>query len=87
MLGCMLMYKGMAHADPHAGNLVYEREKNELLIIDWGVAVQLEAHERRSQRELVSGLATGDLISLREEAAKEASDKFTNECRIDLGLW
>lgn len=35
------------HADPHAGNLLYNRHTGELIIIDWALREQLDREQRR----------------------------------------
>ncbi len=35
------------HADPHAGNLLYDRETGELVILDWALAERLDREQRR----------------------------------------
>jgi ubiquinone biosynthesis protein len=37
----------MFHADPHAGNLLYDRKSNELVILDWALAERLNREQRR----------------------------------------
>ena len=35
------------HADPHAGNLLYDQKRNELIILDWALTEQLTRAQRR----------------------------------------
>jgi ubiquinone biosynthesis protein len=35
------------HADPHAGNLLYDRQRGELVILDWALTAQLSLQQRR----------------------------------------
>lgn len=37
----------MFHADPHAGNLLYDRRRGELVILDWALTEHLRRAERR----------------------------------------
>jgi len=37
----------MFHADPHAGNLLYDRQTGELVILDWALTERVNAEERR----------------------------------------
>lgn len=37
----------MFHADPHAGNLLYDRRRGELTILDWALTEQLTRADRR----------------------------------------
>lgn len=36
----------MFHADPHAGNLLYDRRRGELVILDWALTEHLSRAER-----------------------------------------
>jgi len=37
----------MFHADPHAGNLLYDRETDELVILDWALTEHVNTEQRR----------------------------------------
>ena len=37
----------MFHADPHAGNLLYDNDKEEVVILDWALTQQLTYSQRR----------------------------------------
>jgi ubiquinone biosynthesis protein len=37
----------MFHADPHAGNLLYDKRTGELVILDWALTERVNAEERR----------------------------------------
>ncbi len=37
----------MFHADPHAGNLLYDKEREELVILDWALTERVNAEQRR----------------------------------------
>jgi ubiquinone biosynthesis protein len=41
------------HADPHAGNMLYDRKHGELVILDWALAGHLTLRQRRSVIMLV----------------------------------
>lgn len=41
------------HADPHAGNLLYDRRGNEVVILDWALTERLTQRQRRSVVMLV----------------------------------
>jgi len=41
------------HADPHAGNLLYDRRTKELVILDWALTERLTAKQRKSVLLLV----------------------------------
>jgi predicted unusual protein kinase regulating ubiquinone biosynthesis (AarF/ABC1/UbiB family) len=36
------------HADPHAGNLLYDKRRNELVILDWALTERLTREQRKS---------------------------------------
>ncbi len=36
------------HADPHAGNLLYDRQRNELVILDWALTERLTRRQRKN---------------------------------------
>lgn len=36
------------HADPHAGNLLYDRRRNELVILDWALTERLTRKQRKN---------------------------------------
>jgi ubiquinone biosynthesis protein len=36
------------HADPHAGNLLYDRRRNELVILDWALTERLTRRQRKN---------------------------------------
>jgi ubiquinone biosynthesis protein len=39
--------EAMFHADPHAGNLLYDRRTDELVILDWALTERVNAEQRR----------------------------------------
>ena len=41
------------HADPHAGNLLYDRKSNELVILDWALTERLTEKQRKNVLLLV----------------------------------
>ncbi len=41
------------HADPHAGNLLYDKRQQELVILDWALAERLSRQQRQSVLMLV----------------------------------
>lgn len=48
------------HADPHAGNLFFNEETDELVIYDWAMTDRLDLDERRLMLLLMSGLMLRD---------------------------
>lgn len=41
------------HADPHAGNLLYDKRHDELVILDWALTGQLERRQRKNVALLI----------------------------------
>jgi len=39
--------KSIFHADPHAGNLLYDKQQNKLIILDWALTEQLTRKQRK----------------------------------------
>ena len=48
------------HADPHAGNLLYDRRRNELVILDWALTERLTRKQRKNVVLLVLMMALRD---------------------------
>lgn len=48
------------HADPHAGNILYEKRSNELVILDWALTERVTLEQRRSVLLLVLMLMLRD---------------------------
>jgi len=44
---CSSEKEAMFHADPHAGNLLYDRETDELVILDWALTEHVNTEQRR----------------------------------------
>ena len=49
--------KALFHADPHAGNLLYNRRTGELVLLDWALADWLSREQRRRLMLLFSAVA------------------------------
>ncbi len=69
------------HADPHAGNLLYNRKTRELVILDWALAERLSLEQRRRLTLLFLAVA------LRNPAAaayqiQELSEQNSNRAMI-----
>jgi len=52
------------HADPHAGNLLYDRRRNELVILDWALTEQLTRKQRKNVVLLVLMLLLRDAAGM-----------------------
>jgi len=71
------------HADPHAGNLLYDEPNRELVVLDWALAERLD---RESRRQLVL-LALTTILRDREgvcAAIDALSRQDTQAGRLDL---
>jgi ubiquinone biosynthesis protein len=51
------------HADPHAGNILYDRRRGELVILDWALAEILTREQRRDVLMLTLSMALRDAAS------------------------
>lgn len=52
------------HADPHAGNLLYDVAKEELVALDWALAERLSRHQQRHLALLFLMLALRDVAGI-----------------------
>jgi ubiquinone biosynthesis protein len=53
------------HADPHAGNLLYDEAKNELIVLDWALTGRLSRDERRHLARLIIMMTFRDSSGVR----------------------
>jgi ubiquinone biosynthesis protein len=58
------------HADPHAGNLLYDRRRDELVILDWALTDRLTRKQRKSVIVLVLMMVLRDASGM-SKAIKE----------------
>lgn len=56
----------MFHADPHAGNLLYERRKSQLVILDWALTEHLTLAQRRHLAMLFLMIVLRDSVGASE---------------------
>lgn len=54
------------HADPHAGNLIYDERGRELIILDWALTGTLTRHDRRYLARLIVMMTFRDSAGVRE---------------------
>jgi ubiquinone biosynthesis protein len=54
------------HADPHAGNLIYDERKRQLIVLDWALTGRLARHERRYMARLITMMTFRDKAGVRE---------------------
>jgi ubiquinone biosynthesis protein len=60
------------HADPHAGNLIYDEQKKELIVLDWALTGRLGRNERRYVARLIVMMIFRDAAGVRD-AIRELS--------------
>ena len=54
------------HADPHAGNLLYDEESQELVILDWALTGRLSRDERRNLARLIFAMTFRDASAVKD---------------------
>lgn len=54
------------HADPHAGNLLYNEETKELIILDWALTGKLSRTDRRYVARLIVMMTFRDATGVRD---------------------
>lgn len=62
------------HADPHAGNMLYDEAKRELIILDWALTTRLSREERRQLARLMTMMTFRDKNGVRDAIYALASD-------------
>ena len=73
------------HADPHAGNLLYDRRHNDLVILDWALTERLTRTQRKQVVMMILMMILrdeGGLCSAIEELCQVHADKNQAEVRI-----
>jgi ubiquinone biosynthesis protein len=58
-------HKAIFHADPHAGNLLYDQRRGELVILDWALTESLDREQRRNIVILVAMMVLRDAAGIR----------------------
>jgi ubiquinone biosynthesis protein len=53
------------HADPHAGNLLYNERRGELIVLDWALTGRLAREERRHLARLILMMTMRDAAGVR----------------------
>lgn len=77
------------HGDPHAGNLLYNRSRNELVILDWALREKLDREQRRHLALLFLMVALRDPVgvfnsvtALAQRRPRKNSPLFRNVHRV-----
>ncbi len=73
--------KAMFHADPHAGNVLYDEDKEELIIVDWALTEQLTYHQRRHLILLFIMVALQDVTGICNAIQALSEDGFRGDGR------
>jgi ubiquinone biosynthesis protein len=76
--------KVMFQADPHAGNLLYDKRTGELVILDWALTEQLSQDQRRHLALLFLLVALRDSIGVCEEIHALSRDRGHNRRQRQL---
>lgn len=71
--------ESLFHADPHAGNLFYSNEGDELVLFDWGLSCTLKRNSRREIVQLLLGFILND-----QQRAIQAACNLT-ESKLNSG--
>jgi ubiquinone biosynthesis protein len=76
------------HADPHAGNLLYDEANNELIVLDWALTGRLSREDRRELARLMVMMTFRDSAGVRaavhalsrsETGAREGTAEIVNK--------
>jgi predicted unusual protein kinase regulating ubiquinone biosynthesis (AarF/ABC1/UbiB family) len=54
------------HADPHAGNLIYDERRRQLIVLDWALTGTLTRTERRYLARLIAMMTFRDAAGVRD---------------------
>jgi ubiquinone biosynthesis protein len=73
------------HADPHAGNLLYDQHRRELVLLDWALAEPLTKELRRNLIVLVLMLILRDPEGISKAIADLRSRSRANQARLIRG--
>jgi len=74
----------LMHADPHAGNLFYNEESRELIILDWALTERLSRESRRRLAMLVIMTTLRDAAGVSEQIAALSLSARDNPAQVDL---
>jgi len=73
------------HADPHAGNLLYDKKSNELVILDWALTERLTRKQRKNVVLLVLMMILRDANGM-SKAIEELCQLRANEDRAQARI-
>ncbi len=72
------------HGDPHAGNLLYDHERGELVIVDWALRERLTREQRRQLALLFLTVSLRDPVGASNEIRSLAQHAIRRRSRQDL---
>lgn len=76
------------HADPHAGNLLYDKRSDEVVILDWALTERLTRQQRRNVLQLVLMMVLRDVDgmtkAIRELCSIRAGEEPTQTERVRM---
>lgn len=74
----------MFHADPHAGNLLYDKRTGELALVDWALTEELSAEQRRHLAVLFLMIALRDPTGICSEIQALSADRTQSQYSYEL---
>lgn len=74
------------HADPHAGNLLYDRRRDELVILDWALTDQLTRKQRKNVIVLVLMMVLRDAKGMSKAIQELCQLPAANDRITALGI-
>ncbi len=74
----------MFHADPHAGNLLYDAERGELVVLDWALREFLTREQRRQLALLVVMMLLRDPHGITEAILELSQSRQSSSRRVRL---
>jgi ubiquinone biosynthesis protein len=72
------------HADPHAGNLLYNEATGELIVLDWALTGRLNRTERRQVARLIAAMTFRDRGAVRDAIVALARPQPGTDASIQL---
>jgi ubiquinone biosynthesis protein len=75
--------QALFHADPHAGNLIYDEQRRQVVLLDWALTARLSRDQRRLFSILILMLGLRDAAGVRAVIAElgEAHDSIEDTVR------
>ena len=70
------------HADPHAGNLLYDEQRRELIVLDWALTGRLSLEERRHIARLIIHMTLRDAKGVRDAIVALSRDTAQSQAPL-----